>query len=114
MRIDNDSQPGRIFCEHLQAPRFRAELLGPDDLPNQGLTLPAPQGNWLLILGQIGDGVIEEQDLYLSLEAALKEHQAANRAALSAHHFFFFLPRRSQSFDLLSVLCGPARLRGKS
>ena len=78
-KIDDTSHPGRILCEHLQDPRFLAELVAPDDLPDEGLTLSAPQGKWLLILGPIGRGVIEEQDLYDSLEAALKEHAAAKQ-----------------------------------
>jgi hypothetical protein len=77
--IDDTSHPGRIFCEHLQAPRFRAELVAPDDLPDEGYTLAAPNGNWLVVQRFAHDGVIEEQDLYDSLEAALKDHEAAKR-----------------------------------
>ena len=76
-KIDDTTHPGRIFCEHLQDPRFRAELLAPADLPDEGLTLSAPEGNWLLVLGPIGPGVIEEQDLHDSLAVALQEHAAA-------------------------------------
>jgi hypothetical protein len=54
------------------------ELVSPEDLPDTGFTLPAPGGLWLLIIQWLGEiHACEEQDMYDSLEAALKQHEAA-------------------------------------
>ena len=77
-KIDDTSKPGRIFCEHTQDPKLLGELVSPDDLPDTGFTLPAPEGNWLLIIRWLGEiHSYEEQDMYDSLEVALKAHEAA-------------------------------------
>ncbi|MGA2032150.1 MAG: hypothetical protein ABSG68_07845 [Thermoguttaceae bacterium] len=78
-KIDDTTHPGRTLCEHLQKPRLTGELLSPDDMPERGFAIPAPGGLWLLITGW-PEGIqgYEEQDMYDSLEAALKAHQASH------------------------------------
>ena len=46
-KIDDTSEPGRIFCERREPPRLRGELLPADKAPPQGDSMPAP-GNRVL------------------------------------------------------------------
>jgi uncharacterized protein (DUF2237 family) len=86
-KIDDTTRPGRVFCEHTQYPRFIGELLSNDKAPKVGVAMPAPGNRWLCKIRWIEDveeGVhYEEQDMYDSLEAALKAHHAAKAQAPS-------------------------------
>ena len=78
--IDETSQPGRIFCEHTQEPRLIGELVSWQNAPAEGTFLPAPKGQWLTVVRWLEDtslGIVyEHMDMYQSLEAALKDHEA--------------------------------------
>ena len=80
-RIDDTSEPGHVFCEHLQSPRLVGELLPRDRTPEDVDALPAPGNRWLAVTHWLEDeeeGIYyEEQDMYDSLADALAAHEAA-------------------------------------
>ena len=84
--IDDTTEPGRIFCEHTAEPRLKGELL-PFDLRREGDALPAPDNRVLANIQWLEDeedGIYyEAQDMYDSLEVALKDYEAAKAPALA-------------------------------
>ena len=78
--IDDTSQPGRIFCEHTQKPRLIGELLDGDHVREDDFAMAAPNGLWVAEIRWLGKtSVYEEQDMYESLDEALKAHHAAKQ-----------------------------------
>ena len=88
-KIDDTSQPGRIFCEHTQEPRLLGEVVSYDDAPERGTFFHVPHDRLFYVIKWLDDDadegiVFETLDMTNSLIAALKEHEAANRHDLAA------------------------------
>ncbi len=86
--IDDTSEPGHIFCEHTQDPRLIGELLPLGEAPEDGDFLAAP-GSCCLCkirwLEDVEEGIsYEVQDMYNSLESALKAHRVAKSVTAAA------------------------------
>ncbi len=82
-KLDDTSHPNRMLVEHLEYPRFTAELLPFDDTPDVGDVLCAPRRQclcnirWLEDEDQTEGILIDEPALFRSLEEALDAHDAA-------------------------------------
>jgi hypothetical protein len=78
-KIDDTSQPGRIFCEHLEYPRLIGELLPFEETPDEGDVFNAPGHQCLCRIRWLEGAsvVVTPWELYDSLAAALESHQAA-------------------------------------
>lgn len=86
--IDDTTRPGHILCTHNQEPRFTGELLAHDDVPEDSEVVPASDDSWIVIEHWLdgGPSFYEEQDMCDSLDAALKQHEAAKKIKKPKSH----------------------------
>lgn len=73
--IDDTAAPGRVFCIHTQYPQLIGELLPDDDVPNDGDTLDAGDGNTLCKIEWLDEVIFEANDMCRSLQEALDAHR---------------------------------------